>query len=351
MLQNLKKYFYKNKVQVLRNILIVVFAIIVIQLLNNAVRENSLEDNKKYQSEFSYGNLIQFSNSVTANNILNGSIGNNNQIGNIGNNIVSENNSNYIQNTIINNPNSSQNDNVSNSEKIIQVFLDNCIKGDINQAYEMISDECKSLLFPNIEQFRSNYYAHIFGGQKEYNIEYYLGNTYKVRVAENMNSTGSYTALANEDYITVQKIEDKYKININNYIGRKNINKTTTQQNVKITVNYKDVFKNYERYNVTVENNNEKIIMLDTKSSTDTMYLLGNNDIKYYAYGNEIIDNSLILKGGSIVNLNIKYKNTYTLSTNTIKYLIFSDVILDYDLYRNLDNKLEYNKVMLRVNI
>lgn len=342
MLRNLRLYFYNNKVIILRNIAIIVLIIIAIQVLNNTVKTKSAENNKKYESEFSYGNIINFSNSVSINNTSNSLIENNtNYNENIASNTISENNT-----------TSETNENTNIREKKIEIFLDFCINGNIDEAYDMLSDECKSLLYPDINSFKEKYYSRIFSAQKVYTIDNYLGNTYKIKIAENMNNTGSYTALANEEYITAHYVNGGYKLNISHYIGRDTIGKTSTNENITIKVNYKDIFMDYERYNITITNNYPTTIMLDTKNSTNTMYLLGSNDIKYYAYSNEIIDNSLILKSGSTVNLNIKYKNTYTLSTNATNYLVFSNIIIDYDTYRNLENKSDYNNIeIFKANI
>lgn len=353
MFHNLRHYFENNKSAILRTAIIIAIVLIVIKSVNYAIKTETEENNKKYQSQFSYGNLITFSNSVNTSNIGNSLIGNDvGQAGNNFNNVSSGNTLIPSQQNNISNPDNNKIEGTKTLEKRIQTFLEYCLNGNVSEAYGMISDECKELLFPDKDTFNINYCVNVSGPEKIYTIEKYSGSTYKVRIAENMNNTGSYTALANEDYITVDIKEGEDKLNINRYIGRDSINKTTTKDNITVKVNYKDVFMDYERYNITVTNNNETIIMLDTKNATDTIYLLENRGLKYYAYTNEIIESSLRLRSGSSVNLNIKFKNTYTPSTNTTNYMVFSDVILDFETYRNIENKEDYNnKTFLKVEL
>ena len=46
--------------------------------------------------------------------------------------------------------------------QIIIKFIDYCNSGEINSAYELLSDDCKQILFPSIESFLNNYYNRIF---------------------------------------------------------------------------------------------------------------------------------------------------------------------------------------------
>ena len=51
-----------------------------------------------------------------------------------------------------------------------------------------------------------------------------------------------------QDYITIES-ENK-KLNVNRYIERKELNKEQEINNIKFTIKYVDVFKDYEIYNI-----------------------------------------------------------------------------------------------------
>lgn len=347
MFQNFRRYFYSNKTKIIRNVLVVVFFILIIQGLNYLIKLEAKQNNNiSISNQFTYGNLINFGNTSSLNNsMFSNDLYNQNQT--ISNNA---NDKNYInnENNIINNENTNNNSN--STEIVLNSFFDLCLEGNVEQAYELISEQCKQVLFPTIEKFEKNYRSRIFDNNKFYTIEEYKGSTYKVNISEDMNTTGAYSPLAYTDYITIISNNEDTKLNIGSYVGRYTINKESTDNDITVTVNYKDVFIDYEKYNISVMNNHSKIIMLNSSNNTDTMYLTDFNGTKYYAYTHELVGSSLILRSGSTAKFNIRYDSNY--STNSKNELVFSNVILDYDTYRKMENKEEYKDIgVIRVKI
>lgn len=106
----------------------------------------------------------------------------------------------------------------------------------------------------------------------------------------------------------------------------------------------------YEIYNLAIQNNSNKDILLDTSNDTKSIYLLDGKEMKYYFYNNEIIENKLLIKGDFTNSLKIKFASTYS-SNKKIKKIVFSKVVLDYEKYENLENKEEYKFYQINANV
>ena len=112
------------------------------------------------------------------------------------------------------------------ADKYIKEFLNNCFQGKIEDAYNMLTDECKEVMFPNIDAFKGIYIASFNVNDAKYKIENWVNDIYKVQVYENPLKTGKYNGEAVTDYITLVKGEkDNYKLNVNSYVKRQKVNK------------------------------------------------------------------------------------------------------------------------------
>lgn len=235
---------------------------------------------------------------------------------------------------------------------IINEFVGYCNNGDINSAYEILTSECKEEVFPSIQDFYNIYYSKIFNGEyKTYTIENWSGNTYEIKFTGDILSSGDLSNNeTKQDYITIAKENGENKLNINNYVGRNNLNKSTEYNDIKVTVTNIDTYMDYEIYSLSVQNNSDNTILLDTSDDTKSVYLLDSKNMKYYFYSNEIMDNRLMIKSKFTNNIKIKFSNSYS-SSRSIKNLVFSKVILNYDEYKNIENKEEYELSEFRVDI
>lgn len=205
---------------------------------------------------------------------------------------------------------------------LITEFLENCNNGKIETAYNMLTEECKEEMYSSVDEFKIYYYGEIIKEARvSFDIENWKNKTYRVNIVSDMLATGKSTdGLLTQDYITVKD----GKLNINNYIGRTKINKSKEQSDVKFTVNYKDVYKDYEKYNITVENNSNKLITLDDLDSLDTLYLEDENGMKYKAYTNEILEDNLTINPRSTKDVSIRYYGGLG-STDKINKIVFLD--------------------------
>lgn len=210
----------------------------------------------------------------------------------------------------------------------IEQFIQYCNEGKTENAYNMLTSECKENMYPKLEYFIENYYNINFKESKSYNIQRWSSSIYKIDLKGNMLQTGNLTSSSKQDYITVVHKEDEYKLNINNYIGRTDLNKEKDIDNISIKVLYKETYMNYETYTLEVQNNNDTDIYLDNLENTNTIYLLDENNIKHTAYIHEIDTEQLHVNAYAKTQIQIKFSNKY-IAGRKYSQIVFENLIID----------------------
>ncbi len=237
--------------------------------------------------------------------------------------------------------------------KVMDEFIKYCNSKEIEKAYNLLTDECKEEKFSNsIENFKKDYVEKIFTTTKTYNMQAWINSsnpTYKVRILNDVLSTGS-TGEVVEDYVTIVKENNNYKINLNSFIGKTNVNKQTKQEDIIVTVLGKETNMNYEIYNIKVENNTKNTILLDTKEKSKSVYATGSNGATYTAFMYEIEDTFLTIKPRIYKNISIKINKIYSPNIQVNK-LTFTDVITNLEEYNNTENKKDYPRTTIEVNV
>ena len=74
---------------------------------------------------------------------------------------------------------------------IIERFIQYCNQGKKEEAYNMLSKDCKDSMYPKISNFIENYYQNNFIESKSYNIQRWTGSIYKVDLKQNILHTGN----------------------------------------------------------------------------------------------------------------------------------------------------------------
>lgn len=221
------------------------------------------------------------------------------------------------------------NDKVKENYKLITDFVNFC-NTDVQQAYDLLTEECKENLYPSIEEFNKNYINVVFKEKKEADIQSWIKNnekhTYLVKFYGELITTGNTKDKEYEDYITID--EEKQKININRYIGKfeKKIQKEIN--NIKFEINSVDIYKDYEIYNLKISNFNNKQIILDNLESTTNTYIETNKDTKINCSNYEAGINSFRFNSGIVKNIKLKFVKQYNTNIKDEK-LVFSSAILD----------------------
>ena len=230
----------------------------------------------------------------------------------------------------------------SNNE-ILDEFVQYGNNGDIEKAYNLLTDDCKEALYKNVEQFRDEYYNIIFTGERMYTKENWYskgsGTTYRVTYTNNLLADGGVKqGQSFADYITVVKeSNDNYKLNIGQFIGKEEINKEYEDDNIKIEVVSKQIFRMHETYQITFTNKteNETEIYDNTQSK---WYITDKDDKNSNAAISEIPQSWLKLTPQIPSKLDVKYIKTYN-PDKTTKKIIFENMKIN-DKYINVEIKL-----------
>lgn len=224
---------------------------------------------------------------------------------------------------------------------VIDQFIRYCNAGQIEEAYALLSDNCKSKLYPTIDFFKEKYINKIFRTTKLYSKEFNYGSTYKINLYENMTSTGRMPDTSIEDYFTIEYTKDAVKLNISGYITTKEINISRKNQYLQINIVSKDIYKEYEEYIFEVKNLTNKDLLLDSMENTRKVYLIGSKDEKYYSMLNEKTLADLTIPSGISKKVTIKFNNEYS-GNGFIDSIVFSDIVLDKEAYNQSSNKIQY---------
>lgn len=76
---------------------------------------------------------------------------------------------------------------------IINSFIEYCNNGNVEEAYKLLSDECKEVLYPNVESFRKNYYSKVFNTKKLFAYQALISDysyyTYQINFTEDILAT------------------------------------------------------------------------------------------------------------------------------------------------------------------
>lgn len=304
------KYYYQNKNIIWIGGMAIIVIIIAIQTINGAIKkQNNMNENNIVTSQKEYQNNLDISVLISDTDVK------------------------------------------EKKELIIDQFIRYCNAKEIEKAYSLLSQECKEELYPTLKDFEENYYNVNFSATKLYSKELFRANTYKIKLYDDVVKTGTINTKHIEDYYTMIKENDENKLNISNYIETKESNKRIKNENLEMRIIKRQIYKEYEQYKIEITNLTNKTIALDSRESTKNMYIVGNKDVKYYSRLHEIITDNLIVRPNAKIILNIKYSKEYN-SNNTVKYLAFSDIILDYEEYLNVKNKSEYkNRLNIMMNI
>ena len=217
-----------------------------------------------------------------------------------------------------------------NHKSTIDEFVNYCNNGEIDKAYQLISEDCKNELYSTVEKFKKNYYEDIFNKKRAYSIQNWTNSIYMVKFMDDMLSTGKVSKDGEiQDYIKVVTEDGEQKLSINGYLGKEQINKEKTDSNIKIKVLSKKSYMDYEIYDIYVENNNDDRLILDNLTEDKTMYLIDTKGTKHYALKNEIDRNSLIIKGKSNKNITLKFDNPY-IDGRKIKSINFGGIVIGF---------------------
>lgn len=315
MFDRIIRYFNQNRRQIIVVIAIIAFVIIIIQVLNYFAKQQDLEENNTitnsvFQTNSKSPNVIHTTPSVSDIEIS----------------------------TLT----------AMENQQIIDNFINSCNSGEIEQAYNYLSSDCKNILFPTVNDFKSKYYDSIFTSKKDYSIENWItavsAYTYKITFVNNILASGTIEDNI-EDYITVVSENGESKLNIYRFIMDTQINKSAENNIAKIEVIDKEVYDDYEIYNIKFTNKSANTIMLNRSEDNDGIYVkYSGRDEEYTAFISEIYEQNLILERNQEKYLSIRINKIYNGEINTSQ-MVFSDIINNKNTFDSTTDKSSYNDI------
>lgn len=308
MLNQIIRYFNQNKKKIIIGVAVIAFLIILLTIINSAIKQNRQKENID-PNDYAVTDLEK------------------------------------PDESIISDVNLSEETAKINSE-IIKSFVEACNNKNYEQAYNLLSAECKEVEYPTLQDFQNDYIKHIMENSVSYQLELwtvYDGYiTYRVTFYEgNLLQNGGIPPEENYvDYITLLQEENEIKLNINKFVKREEINKSAKDRDIEIIINARNVYMDYEIYNITFKNYSEKSILINDGQDSNNMFITDQNGNQYISYINEIPLASLGLKPGFQKLLNVKFAKAYN-TYREVKYITFQNIILDSELYNSNPNDVE----------
>lgn len=164
-------------------------------------------------------------------------------------------------------------------ENLIKDFMEACNSKDYDKAYNILSADCRSEVFEDIETFKQ-YIDGVFDEKKIYNIQnfsnkngYYI---YTVTILDDIMAsgmTGEEQLETTEETFVIKEENGSLKLAIKGYLENKTVDKMYEDNNLKI--NIEDVKIDYETmtYTIKVRNKVDDIIVLDDFSEKNEIVL------------------------------------------------------------------------------
>ena len=165
-------------------------------------------------------------------------------------------------------------------EQLIEKYVDFCNAKDYENAYNLLTDECKKNVFSdNIDNFKE-YIDSVFDTKKIYNIQNFSNKDgtyiYTVTILNDIMASGLTNEVLEtyeETVVIIDNGTDDLKLSIKGYIKNENMDRMYEDEYIKINVTDLKVEYEYLTYKLTIRNKTENIVVLEDFSTTDEIYL------------------------------------------------------------------------------
>ena len=216
----------------------------------------------------------------------------------------------------------------------VKDFINYCNDGKIEDAYGLISDECKKKVFPSVEIFKKNYCNKVFSENKTYNIQLWITGKqkyiYRVELIEDMLATGKKSNVKTVEYFTIITDKDKNYLNISNFIENKDLNIENETEQIKISIKSVDYFVDHVDVNIELKNKTNKKVLLDKGEKGDSVYLKDTNNRTYASFLFAEIEDNLVINKKATKQFKLKFNKEYDEDIE-IKEIGFLNIVLGYN--------------------
>ena len=163
-------------------------------------------------------------------------------------------------------------------ENIIDKYFNFCNEGKYEEAYNLITPECKKKLYPSLAQFKG-YVDYVFQGKKKiYNIQSLsmVDNKYiyNIRILDDILANGTTDGYYYyEEKIILIEDNGEMKLSIGEYIGEEQLNIKAEDDNMIFEIQSKSVDYETETYTIKVTNKTDKYIVISDNTQNNEIIL------------------------------------------------------------------------------
>lgn len=203
-------------------------------------------------------------------------------------------------------------------EEEISKYMDFCKNKQYEEAFAMITQECKEYKFSNnIERFKT-YVNYIFHDNDIYTIQNYSNNNdiyiYKVTIGEDILATGMNGKNSDEYYeekIAIKKEDNKdLSLSVGGYIGKTKMEYVGEDEYMKIWIEEKTVTYENEIYTVKIKNKTDQnIILANSSEANEILLVLGADERAIVTDRYE--PNNIVLRAGNTRTFEMKFNKYF----------------------------------------
>lgn len=166
-------------------------------------------------------------------------------------------------------------------EQLIAEFVEKCNEKDYENAYNLLSEECRNNEYGDIELFKL-YVDSVFPNKKIFNIQNFSNKdnvyVYIVTILNDILASGMNNETDNETYSEKFVIKDEdgqLKLSIRQYIGREECTYIYEDEYMKIKIESVDIKYDNVKYNLKITNKSDYYLVfsdytVDYEISIDT---------------------------------------------------------------------------------
>ena len=218
-------------------------------------------------------------------------------------------------------------------EQLIGQFVENCNNKDYEAAYNLLTEDCKNNIYPDIELFKQ-YVDSVFPNKKIYNIQNFSNKDkiyiYTVNILNDILATGLNNEedenVYSEKYVVIEE-NGQLKLSIRQYIGRQNLTYIYEDEYMKIKIESVDIKYDNIIYNLNRTNKSENYIVYSDYSVDYEIALDTSEGLKRRA--DEVLE-PITLDKLETKNFSVKFTIFYDEDTQ------IEDMLFDYiRIYEN----------------
>ena len=212
-------------------------------------------------------------------------------------------------------------------ESTIDTFVQRCNNKEYEAAYNMLSDDCKEAVYPTLNTFKK-YVDNKFNEKRSYSIQNFsnVGKQYiyDVNLMEDLMATG---LTGKEFYYSEEKFvftedDDSLKLAISGFVRKNNLNIFAEDENLKISIAYKEVYYDHELYSVTLTNRStHPIVIADGTTDNEVVINTGEDERSEKSVGTY----GIVLQPNESKSYTFQF-NKYCDDGNAPTYMMFNNI-------------------------